>query len=140
MYEVVVDGGRLALTFRELTPRDFYFFNLIENDYKDITQTHLSLLILMRLAGLEEPDLDLIPSRYVKPVCEWMGPELLQEKVMKVEQWLEMAFRLCKQRWDSSIDWMETQPVSKILLMAHLQSQFVDKQNEETKKAARKRK
>ena len=136
---MVVAGGRLALTFRELTPRDYYFFNLIENDYPDISQTHLSLLILMRLAGLREGDLDLVPAKYVKPITDWLGPELLQEKIMKVEQWLEMAFHLCKQRWDQSIDWLENQPVSKILLMAHLQSQFVDKRNEEAKKAARKR-
>lgn len=136
---MVVDGGRLALTFRELTPRDYYFFNLIENDYPDISQTHLSLMILTRLAGLTDDDLDLIPARYVKPITDWLGPELLQEKIMKVEQWLEMAFHLCKQRWDQSIDWLEDQPVSKILLMAHLQSRFVDKQNEEAKKAARKR-
>jgi hypothetical protein len=136
---VVVGGGRLALTFRELTPRDYYFFNLVENDYKDITQTHLSLLILMRLGDLDETDLDLVPAKYVKPITDWIGPELLQEKIMKVEQWLEMAFHLCKQRWDQSIDWLERQPVSKILLMAHLQSQFVDKQNEESKKAARRR-
>lgn len=136
---MVVGGGRLALTFRELTPRDYYFFNLVENDYKDITQTHLSLLILMRLGDLDETDLDLVPAKYVKPITDWIGPELLQEKIMKVEQWLEMAFHLCKQRWDQSIDWLERQPVSKILLMAHLQSQFVDKQNEESKKAARRR-
>lgn len=136
---MVVGGGRLALTFRELTPRDYYFFNLIENDYPDISQTHLTLLIIQRLAGLDERDLGLIPSRYVQPIAEWMGPELLQEKVMKVEQWLEMAFHLCKQRWDQSVDWLEDQPVSKVLLMAHLQSKFVEKQNEETKKASRKR-
>ncbi len=59
---------------------------------------------------------------------------------MKVEQWLELAFHLCKQRWDSSVDWLENQPVSKILLMADIQSKFVEKQNEENKKAARRRK
>ena len=135
----MVLGGRLALTFRELTPRDYYFFNLINNDYPDINQTHLVILLVMRLAGLDEEDLQLIPKRYIKPLSEWMGPELLQEKVMKVEQWLEVAFHLCKQRWDSSIEWLETQPVSKILLMSHIQSTFIEKQNEESKRAARKR-
>lgn len=135
----MVLGGRLALTFRELTPRDYYFFNLINNDYPDITQTHLVLLLIMRLTGLDEEGISLIPKKYVNPIAEWMGPELLQEKVMKVEQWLEVAFHLCKQRWDASIEWLERQPVSKILLMSHIQSTFVEKQNEEAKRAARRK-
>jgi len=136
---VAVARAGPPLTFRELTPRDYYFFNLIENDHPDISQTHLVLLLVMRLAGLDEDGLSLIPAGRVTALSEWMGTELLQEKVMKVEQWLEMAFHLCKQRWDSSIEWLESQPVSKILLMAHIQSQFVEKQNENVKKASRKR-
>lgn len=136
----MVLAGRLTLVFRELTPRDFYFFNLITNDHPDISQNHLVLLLMMRLIGLDEEGLESIPAKYVKPISDWLGPELLSEKVMTVEQWLEMAFHLCKQRWDQSIEWLERQPVSKILLMAHILSQYVEKQNEEVKKASRKRK
>jgi len=94
----------------------------------------------MRLSGLTESDLEKIPSRYVEPLASWLGPNILEEKVMKVEQWLEMAFHFCKQRWDASIDWLEEQPVSKILLMAKILSDFVEKQNEENKRAARRKK
>jgi len=127
------------LQFRELTPKDFYFFSLISNDYPDITQSHLSILLILRLGGLTEKDLEIIPARFIKPVADWMGPELLNDRVMKVDQWLELAFHLCKQRWDSSIKWLEDQPVSKVLLMAKIQSDFVTKQNEETKRASRKK-
>ncbi len=82
----------------------------------------------------------MIRGKYVKPLAGWMGPNLLNDRVMKVEQWLEMAFHLCKQRWDDSIEWLEDQPVSKILLMAKILSTFVDKQNNEMKKAARRKK
>ena len=122
-------GGYLVLQFRELTPKDFYFFSLINNDYPDLTQSHLSLLLIMRLAGLTEEDLTNIPAQYVKPLTEWMGPELLNDRVMHIDKWLELAFHLCKQRWDSSIEWLEDQPVSKVLLMARIQSEFVEKQN-----------
>lgn len=94
----------------------------------------------MRLSGMTEEDLKYIPSRYIQPLGEWIAPNVLEEKVMKVEQWLEMAFHFCKQRWDASIDWLEEQPVSKILLMAKILSDFVDKQNEETRRAARRKK
>lgn len=132
--------GRLALTFRELTPKDFYFFNLLNNDYPDITQTHLVLLLLMRLTGLGERDLELIPARLIKHLSDWMGPELLHEKVMTVEQWLELSFHLCKQRWDQSIEWLEDRPVSMILLMSHIQSKHVEKQNNEMERASRRKK
>jgi hypothetical protein len=89
---------------------------------------------------MTEQDLETIPSRYVAPLGQWMAKNVLEEKVMKVEQWLEMAFHFCKQRWDASIDWLEQQPVSKILLMARILSDFVEKQKEETKRAARRKK
>jgi hypothetical protein len=89
---------------------------------------------------MQEENLSMIPARFIKPLSEWLGPNILTEKVMTVEQWLEMAFHLCKQRWDSSVEWLEQQPVSKILLMAKLQSNFATKQNEEMKRAARKKK
>jgi hypothetical protein len=122
-----------------LKPKDFYFFSLIENDYPDLSQTHLILLLILRLGELEEEDLCLIRGRYVGPLASWMGPNLLNDRVMKVEQWLEMAFHLCKQRWDDSIEWLEDQPVSKILLMAKILSDFADKQNNEMKKASRRK-
>ena len=50
-----------------------------------------------------------------------------------------MAFHLCKQRWDDSIDYLERQPMSKVLLMMRIQSTFNEKQEREMKKSARKR-
>ena len=124
---------------RELRPKDFYFFSLIENDYPDITQNHLIILVIMRLCDLTEDDLLKIPSRYIEPLARWMGTEILEEKVMRLDQWLEMAFHFCKQRWDQSLGWLEDQPISKILVMAKILTDFVEKQNNETKRATRKR-
>jgi hypothetical protein len=135
----VVLGGRLSLTFRELNPKDFYFFSLINNDYPDISQGLLLLMLMQRLGNLSEDDLSRLPAKYVKPLSDWIGPTLLEDRVMKIDQWLEMAFHLCKQRWDASIEWLETQPVSKILLMADILSRYVDKQNEEMKRSNRRR-
>lgn len=132
--------GHLVFQFREITPRDFYFFSLINNDHPDITQTHLSILLIMRLGNLTEEDLTIIPACYVKPIVDWMGPELLNDRVMKIEQWLELAFHLCKQRWDRTVEWLESLPMSKVLLMANIQSNFVSQQNEEMKRSSRRKK
>jgi hypothetical protein len=80
-----------------------------------------------------------VPARYVRPISDWLGPTLLEDKLMKVDQWLELAFHLCKQRWDTSVEWLERQPVSKVLLMADILSKFVEKQNEEMKRSSRRR-
>lgn len=94
----------------------------------------------MRLSELSESDLELIPARYISPLADWLGPNILEEKVMKLEQWLEVGFHLCKQRWDSSLEWLEEQPISKVLLMSKILSEFVEKQNHEAKRSARRSK
>jgi hypothetical protein len=50
---------------------------------------------------------------------------------------MEISFHLCKQRWDQSMDWLETQPISKITLMIDILKQFAEKQEDEMKKASR---
>ena len=58
---------------------------------------------------------------------------------MTVTSWLETAFHLQKQRWDDSIDWLEQQPMSKILLMTSVQGKFCEEQEREMKKSQRKK-
>ena len=99
----------------------------------------MGLLLIALLSDEDESILDQIPGYCVHPLAEWMGKELIEERVMKVDDWLEMAFHLCKQRWDSSIDWLEQQPMSKVMLMMRIQSGFNEKQEREMKKSSRKR-
>lgn len=87
----------------------------------------------------DETDLMRIPKRGLAPLMWWMARNLLDEKVMKLDQWYETAFHLCKQRFDSSIDWMETQPISKILLMTQVLTKHAKEQEREMRKAARKK-
>jgi hypothetical protein len=56
-----------------------------------------------------------------------------------VENWLEVSFHLCKQRWDSSVDWLETQPMSKIFAMLDIVKSHVESQNDEIKKSSRRK-
>jgi len=132
--------GKFTILLREICPRDFYWFSLVENDFPDISPNHLNLLILVLLSDLDEGSelFSLIPSRSLNPLLNWISSELINERVMKVEQWLEMAFHLCKQRWDDSVEWLEVQPMSKILLMSRVLSKFVAEQNREMKKASKK--
>ena len=121
---------------REVCPRDFYWFSLVENDYPDIPPGLFNLLLILILTDADEDthELDKIPAGCLAPLSSWMMKELVAERIMKVEQWMEMSFHLCKQRWDDTTEWLESQPMSKILLMSRVVSKFVAEQNREMKK------
>jgi len=132
--------GRVTVLLREVCPRDFYWFSLVENDYPDLEPGLFNILLLLMLTDADEDnhELDLIPVECLAPLSSWMMKELVSERIMKVEQWLEMSFHLCKQRWDDTTEWLESQPMSKILLMSRVVSKYVAEQNREMKKGSKK--
>ena len=56
-----------------------------------------------------------------------------------LKNWLEIAYHLCKQRWDNSIDWLEQQPMSKVNLMIDIVQKHNEEQEKQMKKSARRR-
>ena len=137
-FDVTIDGEVYYL-FRDVIPKDFYWFALCENDFPDLSTTLQYLLIICMLLDEDERILDKIPKRHVGPLVWWIGKYILDEKVMKLPQWYEMAFHLCKQRFDSTMEWMENQPVPKLLLMAQTLTKFAKEQEREMRKARRKK-
>ena len=97
------------------------------------------LLIIAMLLDGDESILDFIPSSHVAPLGVWMTENLLNEKVMKLDQWYEMAFHLCKQRFDATMEWMENQPMPKLTLMTNTVTKFAKEQEREMRKARRKK-
>ena len=83
--------------------------------------------------------MDLYSLSETQKIFGWAVENLLSRKIMTVESWLQTAYHLCKQRWDESIEWLETQPVPKILLMIEIQNDFVKAQEAEMKKSSKKR-
>ncbi len=111
---------------------------MLENDYGHLSESCKTLLVLQTLMGVEEEEFSKIPVRCVQPILWWMTKNLLEERVMKLDAWLTTAFHLQKQRWDSSTDWLEMQPMSKILLMIRIQSDFGEEQERKMKQKGRK--
>jgi hypothetical protein len=116
--------------FRELCPKDFYLAQILRDKEGSI------LLLLDRLT-LEDSALDNFSTKQARKLLNWVVDELLSEKIMTVENWLESSYHLCKQRWDSSVDWLETQPISKILTMISIVNKHVEQQEAQMKKSAR---
>jgi len=82
---------------------------------------------------------DEVTSTQFRQVMKWVGEALLDQTILSVENWMEVAYHLCKQRWDSSIDWLETQPMSKVRTMIEIVKNHAEDQAKEMKKNARKR-
>jgi hypothetical protein len=128
----VTVNGYGPFHFRELTPKDLYFAQVLRQK----EESHLQLIERLLL---NSEVLDELPGRDFRKVLVWVVDNLLNEKLLTVENWMELCFHLCKQRWDSSMDWLETQPMSKIFLMVDILQKHVEKENSEAKKSSRRR-
>jgi hypothetical protein len=117
--------------FRELCPKDFYFAQILRNKGE-------GSLALMERVTLNFDDLLDLPSLKMQRVVRWVSEDLFHEKIMTVENWLRTSYHLCKQRWDSSVDWLESQPVSKVFLMIDIVKEHHEEVEDQMKKASRK--
>jgi len=91
------------------------------------------------LLDSDESILAKIPKKHIGPLSWWAGTELLNEKVMKLDDWYKMSFHLCKQRFDSTMEWLENQPIPKIMLMVNTLTVFNKEQEREMRKSRRKK-
>jgi len=138
-YSVTVMGVFLG-EFRELTPKDLYFVEALKKEHgDDLPETEFLMEMISRLSECDmETVLDL-PVQTFRVLVRWFTKEVLEGKVMTVYQWLEIAFHLCKQRWDESVEWLETLPMSKVLTMVDIMSKFAERQSSEMKKSTRRK-
>lgn len=126
-------GEQGPFHFREVTPKDFYFAQVLRQREAGFVPLLLRLL-------LNEEILDEVPLRTFTRAIDWAVENIVDRNVLTVENWLETAYHLCKQRWDSSIEWLETQPMSKVMLMVQIVQKHGEEQEAAAKKAARKKK
>lgn len=122
--------------FRDLTPKDFYYIQVLQNE--KLPDSEVAIAMVTRVL-LEEEPLEQLSVFETRKAFEWVAENVLAARVMTVESWLQTAFHLCKQRWDSSIEWMETLPVPKILLMVEILNQHVKAEEAAMKKSSKKR-
>ena len=119
--------------FREVTPKDFYLAQVLR-------QAERSQLELVQRLLVDESILDEATAAQTRQAVKWACETLLDKTILTLENWLEVAYHLCKQRWDSSIEWLETQPMSKINLMIEIVKKHAEEQEKEMKKNAKKKK
>lgn len=120
-------GDADPVHIREIIPKDFYFTQLLRNQ-------GLGFLQLIDRLILNPECLDTLSAYQFRALVNWAAENLLKESVFGVEEWLEISFHLCKQRWDQSVDWLETQPISKIKVMLDIMNKFAEAQKKEMSK------
>lgn len=123
--------GYPTLHIREVTPKDFYLAQVLRQ--KDQSYLPLVEKVILNMEVLDE-----IPFFVFECYLKWILENIFHEKIYSLENWLEIAFHLCKQRWDQSMEWLEMQPISKINLMIEILNRFAEKQQDEMKKSSRK--
>lgn len=129
---MVTFNGWGPFHIRELKPKDLYFAQILRNGEKSY------IPLMLRL--IRNPEmLEVVPAGVFRSTVDWCVNNILNESIMTVENWMEVAFHLCKQRWDSSVDWLEDQPMSKIRLMININQKFVQQQEDQMKKSSRRK-
>lgn len=118
---------------REVKPKDFYLAQILRQKEEGYIPLVIRLL-------LNPEVLDITPLSDTQTIFKWVSENVLSQNVLTVENWLEVSFHLCKQRWDQSVDWLEEQPMSKIQTMIQIVKSHAEEQEKEAKKAARKKK
>lgn len=125
-------GGTVTVHIREVKPKDFYYAQLLRQKEQGFIPLVLRLVL--------NPDsLEFITVPQTRAIFEWVSETVLQQNVLTVENWLEIAYHLCKQRWDASVDWLEEQPMSKIQTMIEIVKKHAEDQEKEMKKSARRK-
>ena len=121
-------GGSEKIHVRELRPSDFTYLQILRSSNKSSTK------ILGRLI-LNPEVLEKVNSKDFRSFAKWASTNIFEENIFSVESWLEVAFHLNKQRWDSGVDWLEQQPMSKIKTMLSINKKVAEQQESEMKKA-----
>lgn len=127
-------GERFVLSLREIRPSDFYLISSWRKDGTPETRIRFKILLLLSL-GEFRAFLKNASAKEAMSLLKWLQEELLDGQLMEPKNWLELAYVLSKERWNSSLDWLESQPISKVLAMYDVSLDCYEKQ-----KAAMKRK
>ena len=127
-YLLTIDG--LVFHLREVRPKDFYFAQILRQRERSMFE-----LVERLIQNSEVLELATVPQ--TQSMIDWVATNILEKNILTVENWLEIGFHLCKQRWNDSLDWLELQPMSKIQTMIEVVKNHVEDVESAQKKAAR---
>lgn len=106
---------------REIRPKDFYLAQILRNEKKSLIPLFLRVLLNPEI-------LSKVSGSVFLTFISWVMDNLFKDSIFSVENWFRIAFRLNKERWDSGIEWLENQPISKIKSIIEVTQEFGEEQ------------
>lgn len=134
-YELTLLKTGHQFTFRDVTPKDFYYLEIEINPSESLSELEKMICLYERLSVTSSLDFGELSIPDFRLIRDWISDTLLEGKLMTVENWLSLSFQLMKQRFTSDLDWYEAQPMTKILAMVETQSRYVSNMNKKTNEA-----
>ncbi len=121
-------GRNEPVHVRDIVPKDFIFARILQD--KGLS----AMGLLVRLVRNPE-SLESLSSTNFRALYKWVSDNILNESILTPESWMEVSFHLNKQRWDSGIDWLEAQPMSRIKRMIEINQKVAEQQQDVIKKS-----
>lgn len=113
---------RKPLHVRELTPKDFYLAASLQDREESLLSLIIELIINPNI-------LEFYSIAETRLFIQWLTKNEIEGRIMEVSSWLDLALYLNKGKWDDSIDWLEKQPFSKIMIFADASNKYNKKKN-----------
>lgn len=117
-YELTLPS-KTKIKIREICPKDFYQIQIWRNseDMEDSDFIFNLLAMVMIFPTNKKTTLGNLSIKDWNSLTLWVTKNIVTEKIFTVEDWLTQAFYLLRERWNDSLDWLEKQPITKILFM-----------------------
>lgn len=117
---------RDPLHVREITPKDFYTAAALQDQNASLEPLLVQLI-------LNPEVLESYTIRETREFVRWISRNEIHENIMDIDKWLDLALYLGRGKWDSSLDWLEAQPFSKIQVFLEASNSYNKKKNGKTK-------
>ena len=105
--EVYLDEERDPVIIREVTPKDFYLAAALQDQGGSMDPLLHNLVV-------NQDVLENYTAREFRQIMVWTRENIIDGSLMEISDWMKMALVLMDGAWDQSLDWLETQPFSKI--------------------------
>ena len=114
------DFVREPLHVREVIPKDFYLAAALQ----DREEGFISLLIGLIL---NPQVLHQYSMKELHVFLGWLEENELQQSILEVDNWLSVAIGLLKGQWGTNLEWLESQPFSKVRILIDASTKYFTK-------------
>lgn len=110
-FDYVISYQGLDMVIRELCIKDYYIGDEIELHSFEYFYTLFSKCC-------KSHNVDELSLKTIKPILNWFIENLYSN--INLNDWYKTSYFLLRGRWGSDLDWLESQPMSRLLKMIEM--------------------